>query len=99
MRIGIDLGGTKIEVVALDGEGREVVRRRQPTARGDYQATLDGMAAMVRSVEAELGTEGTVGIGHPGDKTRVTGHVLGDFAKADEEWLAPLLAAAATKAR
>jgi PTH1 family peptidyl-tRNA hydrolase len=55
----------------------------------------------LRSIDAHIGNDFRrvrIGIGHPGDKTRVTGHVLGDFAKADEEWLAPLLAAMAKSA-
>ncbi len=83
LAIGIDLGGTKTEIVALDGEGREVVRRRQPTPRGDYQATLDCMAGMVRSVEAELGAQGTVGIGHPGAISPATGLIK----NANSTWL------------
>lgn len=66
LALGIDLGGTKIEIIALDEEGREVVRRRRPTPR-DYEGTLDTIAAMVHEVEAETGRgEGTLGISHPG---------------------------------
>ena len=81
--IGIDLGGTKIEIVALDEAGKEVVRRRQPTPRGDYDATLEAMASMVRAVEAELGTETTVGIGHPGAISPATGLIK----NANSVWL------------
>lgn len=66
LRLGIDLGGTKIEIVALDAAGREVLRRRQPTPQGDYPATLGVIAALVESVERELGQRGSVGIGIPG---------------------------------
>jgi fructokinase len=83
LAIGIDLGGTKIEIVALDGEGREVVRRRQPSPRGDYQATLDAMAGMIRTVEAELGARGTVGVGHPGAISPATGLIK----NANSTWL------------
>ncbi len=83
LAIGIDLGGTKIEIVALDGAGNEVVRRRQPTPRGDYEATLDCMAGMVRAVETELGTRGTVGVGHPGAISPATGLIK----NANSTWL------------
>ena len=81
--IGIDLGGTKIEIVALDQAGREVVRRRQATPRGDYDATLEAMAVMVQGVEAELGTEATVGVGHPGAISPATGLIK----NANSVWL------------
>lgn len=83
LAIGIDLGGTKTEIVALDDEGREVVRRRQPTPRGDYQATLDSMAGMVHAVETELGAQGTVGVGHPGAISPATGLIK----NANSTWL------------
>ena len=66
MRIGVDLGGTKIEAIALDG-AREVRRKRIPTPRGDYAATIRAVAGLV----GEMG-EGTVGIGFPGALSRVT---------------------------
>jgi fructokinase len=69
-RIGIDLGGTKIEAVALDPYGREVLRKRVPTPRDDYPATVEAVASLVQ----EIG-EGTVGIGMPGALSRVTGLV------------------------
>jgi fructokinase len=78
MRIGIDLGGTKIEVLALDAAGREVFRKRVLTPRGDYAATLDAVAALVK----EIGP-GTVGIGIPGTLSRVTGLVK----NANSTWL------------
>lgn len=55
----------------------------------------------IRSIDAHIGNDFRrvrIGIGHPGDKSRVTGHVLGDFAKADEAWLAPMLGAIADAA-
>ena len=60
-RIGIDLGGTKIEAIALDADGRERFRKRVPTPRGDYDGTVSAIAALVQ----DAGT-GTVGIGIPG---------------------------------
>jgi fructokinase len=77
MRIGVDLGGTKIEAIALDGE-REVLRKRVPTPRGDYEGTIAAVASLVR----EMG-EGTVGIGIPGALSRVTGLVK----NANSTWL------------
>ncbi len=61
MRIGIDLGGTKIEIIALDGAGRTLARRRVATPQGDYVATVQAVAGLVTAVEAELGRRGTVG--------------------------------------
>ncbi|MDX1253244.1 MAG: ROK family protein [Gammaproteobacteria bacterium] len=72
-RIGVDLGGTKIEAIALDSAGVERVRRRVPTPSGDYHATLRAIAALVAGIEAELGGAGTVGIGTPGAVSRATG--------------------------
>jgi fructokinase len=73
MRLGIDLGGTKIEIVALDDAGRELLRRRAPTPQGDYYETLQTIAALVRDAEAELGQRGSLGIGTPGALSRATG--------------------------
>ncbi|MEN6587345.1 MAG: ROK family protein [Sulfuricella sp.] len=75
MRLGIDLGGTKIEIVALDDEGVERLRRRVPTPRGDYAATLQAIAGLVQEAEAELGQCGKVGIGTPGAISRATGRL------------------------
>ena len=78
LRIGVDLGGTKIEALALDGAGREVFRKRIPTPRGDYAATI----AAVRSLVAQIG-EGSVGIGIPGAESRATGLIK----NANSTWL------------
>lgn len=75
MRLGIDLGGTKIEIIALDDGGRELLRRRVPTPQGDYYATLQAIAQLVRDAEAELGQQGSVGIGTPGALSRATGRL------------------------
>lgn len=77
VRIGIDLGGTKIEIVALDTRGRELVRRRVPTPQRDYRETLAAIAALVASVERELGARGSVGVGTPGSISRATGLLRG----------------------
>jgi fructokinase len=75
MRIGVDLGGTKIEAAALDAEGRVLLRRRIPTPATDYWATLRGIAALVAELEATLGRRGSVGIGMPGVLSPATGLV------------------------
>jgi fructokinase len=77
MRIGIDLGGTKIEAIALEG-AREVVRKRVPTPRGDYAGTVKAVASLVREMR-----EGTVGVGIPGALSRVSGLVK----NANSTWL------------
>ncbi len=75
LRIGIDLGGTKIEVLALDGLGREVFRKRIPTPQGDYAATLRTVATLVADAERDIGARATVGVGMPGTLSLVTGLV------------------------
>ncbi|WP_260295354.1 ROK family protein [Sedimenticola hydrogenitrophicus] len=66
MRIGVDLGGTKIEALALDERGQRLTRRRIPTPAGDYRATLLAVAGLIQRIEQETGRRGTVGIGTPG---------------------------------
>ncbi len=73
MRIGIDLGGTKIAGVVLDEGGTARARRRTPTPYGDYDATLDAVADMVAALEAEAGRDCSVGIGTPGAISPATG--------------------------
>ncbi len=71
--LGIDLGGTKIEIAALDESRRELARFRMPTPRGDYEGTLTAIAGLVRKVESELGqTSCPVGIGTPGALSTAT---------------------------
>ena len=72
-RIGVDLGGTKIEIIALDEGGEELLRRRVPTPAGDYRGILQSIGGLVRSAEADLGGNVTVGIGTPGSASRGTG--------------------------
>jgi fructokinase len=87
-RIGVDLGGTKIEALVLDGQGREVFRKRVPAPHAAYEATLEAVAALVR----EAG-EGSVGIGIPGALSPATGlvknanstHLIGHPFKQDLE--------------
>lgn len=73
-RIGVDLGGTKIEAVALDDAGAERMRHRVPTPPG-YDATVQGIADLVREFETKLGGTGSVGIGIPGVISPATGLV------------------------
>ena len=74
MKFGIDLGGTKIEIVALDDGGAVRLRRRVATPAG-YQATVEAIAGLVHAAEQETGTRGTVGVGIPGSLSPVTGLV------------------------
>jgi fructokinase len=75
-RIGIDLGGTKIEAVALRGEAEVVLRQRVVTPAGDYAATLEAVANLIEALERELGQNHLpVGIGHPGAISPATGRV------------------------
>jgi predicted NBD/HSP70 family sugar kinase len=83
MRIGIDVGGTKIEGIAIAGDGSERLRRRIPAPRGDYASTLAAVTGLVRSIEAELGVEATVGVGIPGAISHATGRVK----NANSTWL------------
>jgi len=83
MRIGIDLGGTKIEGIAIAADGREVVRRRIAAPRGDYRQTLDAVTGLVLDIEREAGTQGSVGIGIPGTISPATGLVK----NANSTWL------------
>ncbi len=83
MRIGIDLGGTKIEGIALDAVGHTLLRRRVATPRGDYAATVAAIATLAQSIEADLGACGTVGVGIPGSTSRPTGLIR----NANSTWL------------
>ena len=83
MRIGVDLGGTKIEGVALDEAGVDLARRRVPTPRDDYEATLAAIAGLVSDLESQTGARGTVGVGMPGALSPATGLVK----NANSTWL------------
>lgn len=82
LRIGIDLGGTKIAIVALDARGAEMHRARVPTPRS-YEGTLDALAALVADAERAAGERGTIGIGIPGAVSPVSGRVK----NANSVWL------------
>ena len=73
MRIGIDLGGTKIEGLALDAGGVECARLRVPTPQGSYEEAVEEIAGVVAELERRAGTHCTVGIGHPGAISPATG--------------------------
>ena len=73
MRIGIDLGGTKIEIIALNDDGAPVLRRRVPTPAGEYSATIRAIAELVRSAQSQFAVLATVGIATPGALSARTG--------------------------
>ena len=75
IRIGIDLGGTKIEAIALDDAGRELARRRIAAPSHDYAQTIDAVRGLVAALEGELGARGRVGIGTPGAISAVTARI------------------------
>jgi fructokinase len=84
LRIGIDLGGTKTEVILLSGATGERFRTRIPTVRNDYGATIDSIASLVAMAEAEAGISGLpVGVGIPGTISRKTGCVK----NANSTWI------------
>ncbi|WP_207540676.1 ROK family protein [Sabulicella rubraurantiaca] len=82
MRIGVDLGGTKTEVAALDRAGQVRLRQRVPTPRS-YAGVIETVRELVEGAEAELGEAGTVGVGIPGSLSPATGLVRG----ANSTWL------------
>jgi fructokinase len=82
VRIGVDLGGTKIEGIALDGS-REAARLRVDTPRDDYAATVETVVSLVHALEERAGGRGPVGIGIPGTMSPATGLVK----NANSVWL------------
>jgi fructokinase len=64
--LGIDLGGTKTEIIAIGEDGDELLRRRRPTPRNDYEGTLGAIRDLILQAERELGARGTIGAGTPG---------------------------------
>ena len=84
MRIGIDLGGTKIEGIALDGDGTERARRRVASPIGNYDATIGAVAALVADLEAEAGASADgIGVGIPGAVSPATGLIK----NANSTWI------------
>ena len=82
-RIGIDLGGTKIELAALDASGEVRLRRRVGTPAGDYEGTVAAVGELVEAADAELGGRASVGVATPGALSRVTGRIK----NANSTWL------------
>lgn len=75
IRVGIDLGGTKIELLAMDADGRELLRRRCATPQGDYRGTLAAIVQLVHETERDLGAHVRVGIGTPGAVSKMNGRM------------------------
>lgn len=74
LKLGIDLGGTKTEIIALQN-GQPVIRRRAPTPQGDYQKTVGLIASLVEDCERELGQQGSLGVGIPGTRSPDHGRI------------------------
>jgi len=83
MRIGIDLGGTKIEGIALDNDGLELYRKRIDAPQGNYQNTLNAIVNLVFDIETKTNLKGSVGVGIPGTISPQTGLVK----NANSTWL------------
>ncbi len=83
MRIGVDLGGTKIEAIGLGGRGEVLARRRMATPRDDYDGTVAAIAGLVAGIEREAGARGSVGVGIPGAESLATGTIK----NANSVWL------------
>ena len=83
LRIGVDLGGTKIEAVAFGDDGSERFRRRVASPRGDYEGTVAAIAQLVAEAESVCDERGTVGVGMPGTISPATGVVK----NANSTWL------------
>ncbi len=82
-RIGIDLGGTKIEIIALDAQGNTLLRERCATPRGDYAGTVRAIAGLVHSAERRLNCRASVGVAMPGALSPASGRVK----NANSTWL------------
>lgn len=83
MRIGIDLGGTKTEVIALSNAGVQLYRHRLPTPREDYHNTIETITTLVEMAETTVGERATVGVGIPGSLSPYTGVIK----NANSTWL------------
>ncbi len=73
VRIGIDLGGTKTEIIALADDGKVLLRERAPTPANDYRAILETIGRLVSEAEYQIGTRCSIGIATPGALSRATG--------------------------
>jgi fructokinase len=83
MRIGVDVGGTKIEAAALGDDGGELARRRIAAPRDDYLQTISAICSLVLSLERDVEQTGTIGIGIPGTISPATGLIK----NANSTWL------------
>jgi fructokinase len=79
MRLGVDLGGTKIEVAVFDDRNKEIVRRRQPTPRAGYDMALEEFSSLILETEKQAGARCTVGIGMPGTIAPRSGRVVNAY--------------------
>jgi fructokinase len=77
--LGVDLGGTKMESVVLDGDGRELTRRRQPTPHAGYDIALQALAQFILDTEAEVQAACTIGVGMPGTIVPRSGRVVNAY--------------------
>ena len=83
IKLGIDWGGTKIEIIALDSSGTQILRTRSPTPKDDYQGCLQTVKKLVVDAELELGSKGTLGLGIPGTISPATSLVK----NANSTWM------------
>jgi fructokinase len=79
LRMGVDLGGTKIEIAVLDESGREILRRRAPTPRAGYDVALEEFSRLIMDAERRAGAPSTVGIGMPGMIHPRSGRVINAY--------------------
>ncbi|MEM8844923.1 MAG: ROK family protein [Pseudomonadota bacterium] len=77
MKLGVDLGGTKIEIIAIDDSGKELYKKRVNTPQSNYSATLQCIKDLVLSTEYELAQSGSVGVGTPGSVSPSNGLLRG----------------------
>ena len=82
IRIGVDIGGTKMEIAAIDESGAELLRRRESAPRGSYAEAIEAIAQFVLDAEREAGARGTVGIGTPGAVSHGSGVLKNAYASA-----------------
>jgi fructokinase len=83
IRIGVDFGGTELEVIALTADGRELCRKRAPTPAGDYEGQIARVVTLVAELERAVGASGTIGVGIPGAISPATGLIK----NANSTWL------------
>jgi fructokinase len=79
LRLGVDLGGTKIEIAVFDQNGREILRRRAPTPRAGYDAALEEFSSLILEAEKQAGAPCNVGIGMPGTIHPRSGRVINAY--------------------